>query len=73
MKALAGRPRPRVVLCVAVALLAPGASAAPTWPRAAIPATTDPALETRVRSIVAGMTLEQKVGQMTQADPGAGA
>jgi len=68
MKALAGRPRPRVVLCVAVALLAPGASAAPTWPRAAIPATTDPALETRVRSIVAGMTLEQKVGQMTQAD-----
>jgi len=68
MKDLAGRPRPRVVLCVAVALLAPGASAAPTWPRAAIPATTDPALETRVRSIVAGMTLEQKVGQMTQAD-----
>ena len=58
----------RVAVCVAAALLAPGAVAAPTWPRAAIPATTDAALDARVRSIVAGMTLEQKVGQMTQAD-----
>ena len=68
MKALAGRARPRVVLCLAAALLAPGAAAATIWPRATIPATTDPALEARVRSIVAGMTLEQKIGQMTQAD-----
>ena len=58
----------RVAVCVAAALLAPGAVAAPTWPRAAIPATTDAALDARVRSIVAGMTLEQKVGQMTQAE-----
>ncbi|MEO8546913.1 MAG: glycoside hydrolase family 3 protein [Sphingomicrobium sp.] len=43
------------------------APAAPS--RAAAPATAaDAALEARVRAIVAGMTLEQKVGQMTQAD-----
>lgn len=29
---------------------------------------TDPAVEARIAQIVAGMTLEQKVGQMTQAD-----
>jgi beta-glucosidase len=68
MKALDGRFRPKVILCVAVALLAPAAAAAPVWPKAAIPATTDPALEARVRTIVAAMTLEQKIGQMTQAD-----
>jgi len=68
MKALAGRSRPKVILCVAAAFLAPGATAATIWPRAAIPASNDPALEARVRSIVAGMTLEQKVGQITQAD-----
>jgi beta-glucosidase len=66
MTALDGRAR--VALCAAVALLSPGGAAASTWPRAAIPATTDPVLESRVQSIVAGMTLEQKVGQMTQAD-----
>lgn len=68
MKSLAGRVRPGVIPCVAAMLLAPGATAATTWPKAAIPATNDAALEARVRSIVAGMTLEQKVGQMTQAD-----
>ena len=68
MRALVGRARPTVLMCAAVMLLAPGAIAAPTWPRAPIPATTDQALESRVRSIVAGMTLEQKVGQMTQPD-----
>ena len=35
-------------------------------PRAAV--SSDGALEARVRSIVAGMTLEQKVGQITQGD-----
>ena len=68
MKALAGRSRLRMVLCVAAALLPPGVAAAPVWPKAAIPQSPDPALEARVRSIVAGMTLEQKVGQMTQPD-----
>jgi beta-glucosidase len=68
MRALVGRARPTVLMGAAVMLLAPGATAAPTWPRAPIPATTDQALESRVRSIVAGMTLEQKVGQMTQPD-----
>ena len=68
MRALAGRSRPKVILCAVVMLLAPGATAGTIWPRAAIPATNDAALEARARSIVAGMTLEQKVGQMTQAD-----
>jgi beta-glucosidase len=56
------------VLCLAATLLVTGASAAPIWPRAAVPAAPDAALEARVHSIVAGMTLEQKIGQMTQAD-----
>ena len=68
LRVLADRAPSRVAVWVAVALLAPGAVAAPTWPRAAIPATTDAALDAHVRSIVAGMTLEQKVGQMTQAE-----
>ena len=38
---------------------------APTRP---VASASDEALEGRIRSIVAGMTLEQKVGQMTQAD-----
>lgn len=67
MKLLAGRPRPKLVLCLAATLLAPAAAAAVNWPRARAPA-PDAALDARVRSIVAGMTLEQKVGQMTQAD-----
>ncbi len=41
------------------------AGLAPTRP---VASASDEALEGRVRSIVAGMTLEQKVGQMTQAD-----
>ena len=68
MKASNGRSRPKVALCLAIALLATGPAAAPTWPRADIPQTTDAALEARVHAIVAGMTLEQKVGQMTQPD-----
>ncbi len=67
MRPLAGRSRPKVILCVAGALLASGAAAAETWPRAA-PHPVDAALEARVNAIVAGMTLEQKIGQMTQAD-----
>jgi beta-glucosidase len=67
MRALPGRPRPRVILCLAATLLAPAATAAENWPRAEAPA-PEAGLEARARSIVAGMTLEQKIGQMTQAD-----
>jgi beta-glucosidase len=49
-------------------LLASGATAAETWPKAVAPKATDAALNARVRSIVASMTLEQKIGQITQAD-----
>jgi beta-glucosidase len=55
------------LLCLAAALLASRASATDLWPKRTAPA-TDPALEAKVRTIVAGMTLEQKVGQMTQPD-----
>jgi len=68
MATLGGRLRPRVFLCLAASVAASSATAAVTWPRAASSSPLDAALEFRVRSIVAGMTLEQKVGQMTQAD-----
>lgn len=68
MATLGGRLRPRVSLCLAAAAVASSATAAVTWPRAVSSSPLDAALEFRVRSIVAGMTLEQKVGQMTQAD-----
>jgi beta-glucosidase len=48
-----------------------GAEARPTlkdWPKIASPVTKDAAMEKRIAEIVAGMTLEQKVGQMTQAE-----
>jgi beta-glucosidase len=57
---------PKVLLCLAAALFA-GAATAQSWPRVA-PRAPDPKLEAQVRSIVAGMTLEQKIGQMTQPD-----
>lgn len=69
MTALGGCTRPKSALCiVAASLLVSGASAAATWPSAPARAAQDRALDARVHSIVARMTLEQKVGQMTQAD-----
>ena len=68
MEALVGRARPRVALLIWAALLASGAGAAQLWPRAAPPSDSDQRFEARVRSIVAGMTLEEKIGQMTQPD-----
>src|SRR5438270_9489698 len=68
MKALRGLLRPNLLLCLAAALGASGAAAAVIWPGAPLPVARDAALEARVHAIVAGMTLEQKVGQMTQAD-----
>ena len=38
------------------------------WPRIQSPIPLDPAQEARIAAIVGGMTLEQKVGQMTQPD-----
>jgi beta-glucosidase len=64
----AGRARSRLFLCLASALLASCETAQTAWPVRPSPTVTDAAVEARVRSIVAGMTLEQKVGQMTQPD-----
>jgi beta-glucosidase len=55
-------------LCLGAAVVASAATAAQTWPRAASTTLPDAALESRVHAIVAGMTLEQKIGQMTQPD-----
>jgi beta-glucosidase len=60
--------RPRFVLFLSGALLASTPLAAEIWQKPVVTSASDAALEARVRSIVAGMTLEQKVGQMTQAD-----
>ncbi|MBB3220330.1 glycoside hydrolase family 3 protein [Pseudoduganella umbonata] len=63
------------LLAAAVQLLAASAMAAPAskaplsdWPRLKSAVAPDAALEARIREIVAGMTLEQKVGQMTQSE-----
>jgi beta-glucosidase len=69
MTALAGRVRPRVFLCLAAALVASCQTVPTAEPVAAVPtAAPDASTEARIRAIVAGMTLEQKVGQITQAD-----
>jgi beta-glucosidase len=68
MRALAGRVRPTAFLCLAAVVAASAATGAQTPPRAASTTLPDAALESRVHAIVAGMTLEQKIGQMTQAD-----
>src|SRR6478609_4845036 len=70
MMALTGRARPSLVLCaIAAPLLASCQTAPAIWPRAAVPTlSSEAAIDARARSIVAGMTLEQKVGQITQAD-----
>jgi len=41
-----------------------------SWPTAAPALARDEALETRISSLLAGLTLEQKVGQLIQADIG---
>jgi len=61
----------RYLLALAAApLLATAAPTAPLtdWPQVKSAVAADAQLEARVRAIVAGMTLEQKVGQMTQAE-----
>ena len=61
------RPRPKLLLYLAAGLLASASAPADPWPRRDTPA-PDAALEAKVRTIVASMTLEQKIGQMTQPD-----
>ena len=68
------KPRRTLLLCLSTMALA-SCQTAPVAPpppaeAPAPPAPVDPkaALEARVQSIVAGMTLEQKIGQMTQPD-----
>ena len=68
MTVLAGRIRPTAFLYLAALLVASSATAAEIWPKAAASSAPNPALEARVHSIVSGMTLEEKIGQMTQAD-----
>ena len=49
---------------------APGVADAANWPVIADPVRPNPAIERRIRSIMAKMSLEQKVGQVIQADVG---
>jgi beta-glucosidase len=62
----AGRAQARALLCAAATLLAACQTTQTVWPAPAPPITSDAELEARVHAIVGGMTLEQKIGQMTQ-------
>ncbi len=69
-----------LVVSVTVALSAPAGSSMAAagsraatvhpqlWPRLSSPLAPDPALEARVRALLGRMSVEQKVGQMIQAD-----
>jgi beta-glucosidase len=65
----------RLLLCVAGAMLWSAAPAHPTsthqpssWPRVASTVPQDRRIEAKVAALLARMTLEQKIGQMVQAD-----
>lgn len=71
------RPRATLVAAIAFALVLGSAQAAAAkkgdapardWPHVASPIARDAAMEARIDRILAGMTLAQKVGQMTQAE-----
>jgi beta-glucosidase len=49
---------------------APGVADPAKWPVVADPVRADPAIERRIHSIMAKMSIEQKVGQVIQADVG---
>ncbi|MGH8089215.1 MAG: glycoside hydrolase family 3 protein, partial [Stenotrophomonas sp.] len=62
-----------LTVCVLTALTAqahaaPAAERLQDWPHVTSAIASDPAIESRVRSILAQMTLAQKVGQMTQPE-----
>lgn len=64
----------RCAVVTAAMTLGAGATAAPTskpltdWPRISSAVKQDKAMEARIKEIVAGMTLAQKIGQMTQPE-----
>ena len=61
--------RRTLALCLSAWLLGSCQTTQAGWPHSAVAATAaDIAIDAQARSIVAGMTLEQKVGQITQAD-----
>lgn len=62
--------RPLVLACAlaCVDLTAATAATAPAWPAVQSAIRPDAALEARVAAIVKGMTLAQKIGQMTQPE-----
>ena len=64
------RRRSLFLLCLASASLASCQAVPAPWPTAVAPRAVpgEAAMEARIRAIVAGMTLEQKIGQMTQPD-----
>jgi len=72
------RPVPALLSVLALSLVAavapaadPPASVHPSlWPRAHWPFPPDPALEARVQALLKRMTVEEKVGQVIQADIG---
>jgi beta-glucosidase len=76
MRRLASRARLTAVLLAPVLGLASAAAAQPpsaeaqpaNWPAAAAPIAPDARLERRIDALLAAMSLEQKVGQITQAD-----
>lgn len=61
-------PRSKAFLWLASTVLISTPLTAEIWRKPAPAVAPDAALEARVRSMVDGMTLEQKVGQMTQPD-----
>ena len=69
MKALAGRLRPNVILCVAAAILGSACAGRCNLAKGGKPPRRGMRrLRLGCTPIVAGMTLEQKIGQMTQPD-----
>ncbi len=54
--------------CGAVAQASAADPSLPQWPRVASAIAPDAAMESRIKAIVAGMSVAQKVGQMTQPD-----
>jgi beta-glucosidase len=77
-RALVRRGWPKHIACQCLAALAlgaspaqpaaPGAAHAERWPLAHSPGLVDPVTEQQVTQLLAGLTLEEKVGQMIQAD-----
>jgi len=73
MNAARNSTLPRAVLAATLALgasaiAAPAAQPLTDWPHITSAVKQSPAMEARIRQIVAGMTLAQKIGQMTQAE-----